>query len=73
MSLALTNGWSRALESFCKERFQQDVIPSVAREAMLGYCGRHYKANVHRVSRVSKFFIGTQKQEEFKALAVSLL
>jgi hypothetical protein len=39
MSLALTNGWSRALESFCKERFQWDAIPSVAREAMLGYCG----------------------------------
>ena len=45
MSLALTNGWSRALESFCKERFQWDVIPSAAREAMLGYCGRHLLDN----------------------------
>jgi hypothetical protein len=40
---------------------------------MLGYCTRHYKANVHKVSSISKFFAGKKKQEELKEMAETLI
>lgn len=38
MSILLTNEWSNALIIFCREQLQQEVIPSVTRESMLGHC-----------------------------------
>lgn len=73
MSGALSKEWTTSSETICQEYFRHDIVPEVARQAMLGSCTRHYKANVHKVTSISKFFSGKEKQEEFKEMETTLI
>ena len=72
-SLAMANGWLLSLNDLAKRNFGRDArVSKTAQEALQGYCQVHFKANVVKVSKISRV-IPDEGCDHFKGLCFSLL